>query len=296
MEYYTWVLTFHIMAMMSWMAMLFYLPRLFVYHVENIEKKEFVDVVKIQEYKIYKYIGAPAMWATIFSGIAMLLLNTSLLDFSLNPWMYAKLFTLWILIVYSFSLEKYRKELKKIKVNLAKNAQTQALIDLIENLSISQVEFLLENLKPENQTQFRKNIWIYHIQNNKDALAYVNIYNENKDEINRIEAEAAQSVPRWTMAVELFNNRFVDMPFTLSITNQSQTALGKENAKLKFIFKDNADIVEWTRSEIKTLSQGEKRALYLLNFIFEVESRKMNNKKVPVLLRLLEYIIIHDFG
>ena len=40
MEYYTWVLTFHIMAMMSWMAMLFYLPRLFVYHVENIEKKE----------------------------------------------------------------------------------------------------------------------------------------------------------------------------------------------------------------------------------------------------------------
>ena len=40
MEYYTWVLTFHIMAMMSWMAILFYLPRLFVYHVENIDKKE----------------------------------------------------------------------------------------------------------------------------------------------------------------------------------------------------------------------------------------------------------------
>ena len=112
MEYYTWILTFHVMAMMSWMAMLFYLPRLFVYHVENIEKKEFVAVVKIQEYKIYKYIGAPAMWATIFSGIAMLSLNTSLLDFSLNPWMYAKLFTLLVLIVYSFSLEKYRKELE----------------------------------------------------------------------------------------------------------------------------------------------------------------------------------------
>jgi putative membrane protein len=112
MEYYTWILTFHIVAVMSWMAMLFYLPRLFVYHVENTEKKEFVEIVKIQEYKIYKYIGAPAMWATIFSGIAMLSLNTSLLDFSLNPWMYAKLFTLLILIVYSFSLEKYRKELE----------------------------------------------------------------------------------------------------------------------------------------------------------------------------------------
>ena len=42
MEYYTWILTFHVVAVMSWMAMLFYLPRLFVYHVENIEKKEFV--------------------------------------------------------------------------------------------------------------------------------------------------------------------------------------------------------------------------------------------------------------
>ena len=56
MEYYSWILTFHVVSFMSWMAMLFYLPRLFVYHVENIDKKEFVEVVKIQEYKIYKYI------------------------------------------------------------------------------------------------------------------------------------------------------------------------------------------------------------------------------------------------
>ena len=99
------------MAMMSWMAMLFYLPRLFVYHVENIEKKEFVAVVKIQEYKIYKYIGLPAMWATIISGITMIILNPILLDFQTSFWMYAKLTTLVILVYYSFSLEKYRKEL-----------------------------------------------------------------------------------------------------------------------------------------------------------------------------------------
>lgn len=112
MEYYTWVLTFHVVAFMSWMAMLFYLPRLFVYHVENIEKKEFVEVVKIQEYKIYKYIGAPAMWATIASGITMLALNPILLDFTVNPWMYAKLFMLILLVGYSFSLETYRKQLE----------------------------------------------------------------------------------------------------------------------------------------------------------------------------------------
>ncbi|MDD2886334.1 MAG: CopD family protein [Aliarcobacter sp.] len=112
MEYYTWVLTFHIVALMSWMAMLFYLPRLFVYHVENINKKEYVEIVKIQEYKIYKYIGMPAMWATILSGSTMLILNPILLDFNINPWMYAKLTALIFLIAYSFSLEKYRKELE----------------------------------------------------------------------------------------------------------------------------------------------------------------------------------------
>lgn len=109
MAYYTWILTFHIMAVMSWMAMLFYLPRLFVYHVENIEKKEFVDVVKIQEYKIYKYIGVPAMWATIASGIFMIFLNPLLLSM---PWMHGKLLALLFLIHYSFSLNKYRKQLE----------------------------------------------------------------------------------------------------------------------------------------------------------------------------------------
>ena len=64
------------------------------------------------------------------------------------------------------------------------------------------------------------------------------------------------------------------MPFTLSLFNQVEAALGKDKAKLKFTFKDGDDRIDCTRSEIKSLSQGEKRALYLLNFIFEVEDRK----------------------
>jgi protoporphyrinogen IX oxidase len=108
MEYYTWILSLHIIAVLSWMAMLFYLPRLFVYHVENIDKKEFVEIVKIQELKIYKYIGHPAMWITIFSGISMIYLNPLLLQM---PWFHAKVLMLIFLITYSFSLEYYRKQL-----------------------------------------------------------------------------------------------------------------------------------------------------------------------------------------
>ena len=108
MEYYTWILAFHIVSVMSWMAMLFYLPRLFVYHVENIEKKDFVEVVKIQEFKIYKYIGLPAMWATIVSGLVMIVMTPSIFQ---DSWIHAKLTAVVLLIIYSFSLEKYRKQL-----------------------------------------------------------------------------------------------------------------------------------------------------------------------------------------
>lgn len=109
MEYYTWILSLHVIAMLSWMAMLFYMPRLFVYHVENMDKKEFVEVVKVQEYKIYKYIGNPAMYVTIFSGFVMIVLNPLLLT---QDWFYAKLLTVILLIIYSLSLEVYRKQLE----------------------------------------------------------------------------------------------------------------------------------------------------------------------------------------
>jgi putative membrane protein len=97
------------MSVMSWMAMLFYLPRLFVYHVEHAEKQEFVEVVKIQEYKIYKYIGLPAFWATLISGVVMLYLNPILFETGL--WLDAKLFVLLLLSLYSFSLEYFRVQL-----------------------------------------------------------------------------------------------------------------------------------------------------------------------------------------
>ncbi|MCK4945035.1 MAG: hypothetical protein KAS59_02105 [Alphaproteobacteria bacterium] len=170
-------------------------------------------------------------------------------------------------------------DLKKIKDGLAKNAQTDALAELIEELSTFQFDCFLENLKPENQNQFRKELWAFYIQNSPDAAGYLKTYADSKDEIQGIESEAAKSAPRWEKAIELFNDRFVDMPFTLSVVDQAKTVLGrKDRAQLKFTFTDGEDTAEYLRNEVKsTLSQGERRALYLLNFIFDVEERKMNS-------------------
>lgn len=106
MEYYSWVLAFHVMSFTSWMAMLFYLPRLFIYHRENADTTAFTDVVKVQEFKLFKYIGVPAMWATIVSGVWMLYVNSAILQSGL--WMHIKLTFLLLLIAYHFSLNKIR--------------------------------------------------------------------------------------------------------------------------------------------------------------------------------------------
>lgn len=108
-EYYLPILAFHVISVLSWMAMLFYLPRLYVYHQENFEKKDFIEIVKIQEYKLYKYIGMPAMWATIVSGILMIIANPALFQ---SGWFHAKLTLLILLIGYSQSLEVFRKQLE----------------------------------------------------------------------------------------------------------------------------------------------------------------------------------------
>jgi len=113
MEYYSWILAFHVMSFMSWMAMLFYQPRLYVYHQEHAENQGFVEVVKIQEHKLYTYIGVPAMWATIISGTAMIILAPGLFDTGF--WLYIKLITVSLLVAYHFSLGWFRKRLAEGK-------------------------------------------------------------------------------------------------------------------------------------------------------------------------------------
>jgi putative membrane protein len=101
---YGWVLWFHVISFISWFAVLFYLPRLYVYHAEHIQNKGFVEVVKVQEMKLYKYIGVPAMWSTIITGSYLIY------EIGFANWLYVKLFFLVLLIIYFLSLEKIRIE------------------------------------------------------------------------------------------------------------------------------------------------------------------------------------------
>ena len=61
MNLYFFLKSLHLIAVISWMAGLLYLPRIFVYHGENYEKKEATEIFKIMEKKLYFFIMFPAM-------------------------------------------------------------------------------------------------------------------------------------------------------------------------------------------------------------------------------------------
>ena len=72
MNTYLLLKSLHLISVISWMAGLLYLPRIFVYHVENLEKKETTDIFKIMEKKLYNYIMMPAMILSWIFGFLLL--------------------------------------------------------------------------------------------------------------------------------------------------------------------------------------------------------------------------------
>jgi len=108
---YIWIKAIHIIFVISWMAVLFYLPRLFVYHAENKDNDGFVKVVKIMEKKLFYFIGIPAFIITLITGIAMIILNPEL--FKSGGWLHAKLTAVALLIGFFIHNEIVRRRFEK---------------------------------------------------------------------------------------------------------------------------------------------------------------------------------------
>ena len=102
MNYYLFFKSLHLIAVVSWMAGLLYLPRIFVYHAENNEMNAVSEIFKVMERKLYFYIMMPAM---ILSWILGLLLIGSIgFDQLANKWLQIKLLLVFILTIYHLFL------------------------------------------------------------------------------------------------------------------------------------------------------------------------------------------------
>ena len=100
----------HLIAVVSWMAGLLYLPRIFVYHVENKEKKEASVIFEVMEKKLFFYIMRPAMILTWIFGLILVYLNGT--EIISQFWMQIKIVLVVLLSVYNDYLGKCLASLK----------------------------------------------------------------------------------------------------------------------------------------------------------------------------------------
>ena len=107
MNLYLLFKSLHLIAVISWMAGLLYLPRIFVYHSEADHDSQ-KNVFKIMERKLYNYIMMPAMVSSWLFGI-LLTYNLGISVF-LEIWMQIKFVLVILLTYYHFSLSRYLKD------------------------------------------------------------------------------------------------------------------------------------------------------------------------------------------
>ena len=94
----------HLIAVISWMAGLLYLPRIFVYHVENKEKKEATDIFELMEKRLFFYIMRPAMLLSWVFGLILIYING--VEIFLQLWFQIKFVLMIFLSVYNEYLGK----------------------------------------------------------------------------------------------------------------------------------------------------------------------------------------------
>ena len=102
----------HLIAVVSWLAGLLYLPRIFVYHVENKEKKIVTDVFEVMEKRLFFYIMRPAMVFTWIFGLILIYLNG--LEILSQLWMQIKIFLVILLSAYNDYLGRCLASLKNL--------------------------------------------------------------------------------------------------------------------------------------------------------------------------------------
>ena len=100
----------HLIAVISWMAGLLYLPRIFVYHVENSKDENTSSVFKTMERKLYFYIMTPAMTLAWIFGL--ILISTLGFDVLSTVWIKFKLLFVILLTIYHFYLAKLLNDFK----------------------------------------------------------------------------------------------------------------------------------------------------------------------------------------
>lgn len=170
--------------------------------------------------------------------------------------------------------ESLRKNLDAVEKALNKNAETRLFFDYISK----NVELLPEFTDIDS---FEKSLWKSYIKAHEGLYdRVVDCFEEAEKRKKEIEEQASAESTQWEKVIDIFNDRFF-VPFRLIATNRDRVVLGQEKLlKLGFEFEEGAERTSVERGDLlEILSNGEKKALYILNVLFEVEARKASGRQ-----------------
>lgn len=167
---------------------------------------------------------------------------------------------------------------------LTDNTLKEIFEEIDKKISTAQLrefrEYLFENkdilTELTDLDQFRRKLWVSYLKSNVPLYQLLmEEFRKGKIEIKKILEKARTEKTAWEEVIEIFNRRFY-VPYTLKMKNKEDTVLKDEAPSIEYCYKDSEESAENVSGDLlfKVLSQGEKRTLYLLNIIFEIESRK----------------------
>lgn len=135
--------------------------------------------------------------------------------------------------------------------------------------------YLVSELQDLNGLSRR--VWIAYLTTMKaEYTSLLSEYDESHERLKAIIEKAEAELTRWETVINLFNERFW-VPFEVKVKNKADAVLGIQGPQIEFVFKDSdgsANRQIESEELFQVLSNGERRALYILNIIFEVAARQ----------------------
>lgn len=172
-----------------------------------------------------------------------------------------------------FSDDKLRKKFDKINSTLGKRAllNFRGFIEKYPDVIPLLTDY----------SSFKRKIWVSVLKDlEQELIALIRLYNNTQDVISKIKERAKEEKTQWDYVLEIFKSRF-SVPFSIEIPNYEDVYLlgSLPEFVFKYVDSDSGEEAEIPRKNLeKILSQGEKRALFLLNIINDLEAIKLAKK------------------
>lgn len=175
------------------------------------------------------------------------------------------------------------EDLKRKFTKLDKLIQKNVTVRDFEAYLLNHEELLV---RLGNVPAFKEDVWKSYLKARFEPLQdLLNKYQAAQTRRKEIEEQAAKERTQWEEVIDIFNDRFF-VPFKLEAINRLSVILGQEPMlSLSFTFEDGLDKAAVDRNALmQALSTGEKKALYVLNILFEIEVRKKAKQETLIIV------------